>query len=62
MQPSWPSHISLYIIIELPRENLSVSPALARNSGYPPCTISSRASSLTATPTVPKWLRDKPRV
>lgn len=60
VQPSWPSHISLYIIIELPRENnLSVSPASAGNSGYPPCIISSRASSLTAVPTVPKWLRDK---
>lgn len=62
MQPSWPSHISLYIIIELPRENnLSVSAAAAGNSGYPPCIISSRASSLTAMPTVRKWLRGKHR-
>ncbi|KAI1242198.1 hypothetical protein IHE44_0005715 [Lamprotornis superbus] len=63
VQPSWPSHISLYIIIELPRENnLSISPASAGNSEYPPCTISSKASSLTATPTVRKWLQDKHRV
>lgn len=62
VQPSWPSHISLYIIIELPGENnLSVRPASAGNSGYPPCIISSRASSLTAAPTARKWLRGKHR-
>lgn len=62
VQPSQASHISLYIIIELPSENnLSASPEPAGNSGYPPCIISSRASSLTAVPTVRKWLRDKHR-
>ena len=62
-QPSWSSHISLYIIIELPKEsNLSITPAPAGNSRYPPCIISSRASSLTAVSTAWKWLQGKDSV
>lgn len=62
VQPSWSSHISLYIITELPQINLSITPTSAGNSRYPPRIISSRASSLISVPTAWKWLQGKQSV